>query len=211
MLCVNFHFLQQPEILTITKILKLLTAIEIGIWIALVDGGRRFMKRKIRRNRQMVEIEEMSGTQMHEFLRQMNYGHLGCSREGHSYVVPIHYVHHKDDFYFFTTEGMKTEYISANPNVCLQVEEVQDSSNWRSVIVTGIAELLTEQEDADLALQYIKESNPTLTPALNKMWVDAWGRASKVAIYRIQPGVISGRKTLPQGESRGPVVIQKQD
>jgi hypothetical protein len=64
--------------------------------------------------------------------------------------------------------------------------------------------LLTRQEDIERALQYIKEVNPMLTPALNKMWVDAWGRASKVAIYRIQPSVISGRKTLPKGESRGP-------
>jgi uncharacterized protein len=152
----------------------------------------------------MVEIEEMGSTEMHELLRRANYGHLGCSREGHPYVVPIHYVHRSDDFYFFTTEGMKTEYISANPEVCLQVEEVQDPFNWQSVIVTGKVELLTRQEDIERALQFNKEVNPMLTPALNKMWVDAWGRASKVAIYRIQPSVISGRKTLPKGESRGP-------
>jgi uncharacterized protein len=159
----------------------------------------------------MVEIEEMGSTEMHELLRQVNYGHLGCSRDGHSYVVPIHYAHHQDDFYFFTTEGMKTEYISANPEVCLQVEEVQDQFNWRSVIVTGKAELLSSQQDTERALEYITRVNPTLTPALNKMWIDAWGRASKVAIYRIQPDTISGRKTLPKGESRGPVVTQKQD
>jgi uncharacterized protein len=152
----------------------------------------------------MVEIEEMGSIEMHELLRRVNYGHLGCAREGHPYVVPIHYVHQLDDFYFFTTEGMKTEYISANPEVCLQVEEVQDPFNWRSVIVTGKAELLTSQEDTERVLQAIKEVNPTLTPALNNMWIDAWGRASKVAIYRIQSSIISGRKTLPKGVSRGP-------
>jgi uncharacterized protein len=152
----------------------------------------------------MVEIEEMGSTEMHELLRRVNYGHLGCAREGHPYVVPIHFVHQLDDFYFFTTEGMKTEYISANREVCLQVEDVQDPFNWSSVIVNGKAELLTSQEDTERALLYIKEVNPTLTPALNTMWIDAWGRASKVAIYRIQPSEISGRKTLPKGESRGP-------
>ncbi len=157
----------------------------------------------------MVEIEEMGSTEMHELLRRVNYGHLGCAREGHPYVVPIHFVHQLDGFYFFTTEGMKTEYISANPEVCLQVEEVQDPFNWHSVIVTGKVELLTRHEDIEPALQFIKEVNPTLTPALNNMWIDAWGRASKVAIYRIQPSEISGRKTLPKGETRGPVAPEQ--
>jgi uncharacterized protein len=152
----------------------------------------------------MLEIEEMESTEMHELLHRVSYGHLGCSRDDHPYVVPIHYAYDSGSFYIFTTEGMKTEYIRANPEVCLQVEEVHDSSNWRSVVVTGKAELLTEQEDKDRAMQYIVNLNPTLTPALNKMWIDAWGRANKVAIYRIQPRLISGRKTLPEGESRGP-------
>jgi hypothetical protein len=53
-------------------------------------------------------------------------------------------------------------------------------------------------------MQLITEANPTLTPAINKMWIDPWGRASKVTLYRIHPGMISGRRTLPPGETRGP-------
>ena len=147
----------------------------------------------------MVEIEEMGSTEMHALLRRVGYGHLGCSHNNHPYVVPMHYAYDSNDIYIFTTEGQKTEYISINPEVCLQVEEVHNSSNWRSVVVTGKAELLTKQEDTKRALDCIKETNPTLTPALNKMWIDAWGRATKPTIYRIQPVMISGRKTIPDG------------
>ena len=115
--------------------------------------------------------------------------------------MPIHYAYDLKDLYFFTTEGQKTEYIAANPEVCLQVEEVLNSSNWRSVVVTGKAERLTKQEDTERALAYIEETNPTLTPALNNMWIDAWGRATKPALYRIHPDLISGRQTLPESET----------
>lgn len=151
----------------------------------------------------MLEIEEMGATEMHALLHQVGYGHLGCSYNNQPYVVPIHYAYDSSNIYFFTTEGQKTQYLSMNPKVCLQVEAIDNSSNWHSVIVTGKAELLTKQEDTEHALKCIRETNPTLTPALNNMWIDAWGRATKAAIYRIEPTLTSGRKTVPAGESRG--------
>jgi nitroimidazol reductase NimA-like FMN-containing flavoprotein (pyridoxamine 5'-phosphate oxidase superfamily) len=107
----------------------------------------------------------------------------------------MHYYLENSDIYLFTTEGMKTKYIDANPEVCLQVEEVQDLLHWRSVIVTGRAERLTEQQDINHAMQFIKERNPTLSPAISRTWIDVWGRANVIAIYRIHPSEMSGRNT----------------
>ncbi|MBA3440761.1 MAG: pyridoxamine 5'-phosphate oxidase family protein [Pyrinomonadaceae bacterium] len=151
----------------------------------------------------MIEIEEMAVKEMQDLLQKVGYGHLGCAREGRPYVVPVHYAYADPDLYIFTTEGMKTDYIAANPEVCLQVEEVHNPANWRSVIVTGQAEHITKSEDTEHAMQFITEQNPTLTPAINKMWIDVWGRANVVAIYRIHPSIISGRKTLNAGDTRG--------
>ena len=142
----------------------------------------------------MVEIEEMTPKERHALLQKVGYGHLGCTRDGRPYVVPIHYAYEDPDVYIFTTEGMKTEFIAANPEVCLQVEEAQDPAHWQSVIATGRAERLTRKEDTEHAMRFITERNPTLTPAMNRMWIDAWGRATTVAIYRIRPHMTSGRK-----------------
>jgi nitroimidazol reductase NimA-like FMN-containing flavoprotein (pyridoxamine 5'-phosphate oxidase superfamily) len=144
----------------------------------------------------MIEVEEMETHEVHSLLERAGYGHLGCARDNRPYVMPIHYAYQEPDIYIFTTEGMKTEFIAANPEVCLQVEEVVDSTNWKSVIATGKAERLTAQEEIEHAMQYITKANPTLTPALNKMWIDTWGRASNIALYRIHPDMLSGRKTL---------------
>jgi nitroimidazol reductase NimA-like FMN-containing flavoprotein (pyridoxamine 5'-phosphate oxidase superfamily) len=144
----------------------------------------------------MLEIEEMTAQNAHLLLQALDYGHLGCTRDdGRAYVLPIHYAYDEPDIYIFTTEGMKTECIAANPEVCLQVEDVRDSTHWRSVIVNGRAELLIKPEDKERAMQFITQRNPTLTPAISRMWIDAWGRANLVAIYRIHPQIISGRQT----------------
>ena len=150
----------------------------------------------------MIEVEEMDTQEVHGLLQRAGYGHLGCARNNRPYVVPIHYAYDDPDIYIFTTEGMKTEFIAANAEVCLQVEEVVDAANWKSVIATGKAELLTVKEEMEHAMQHITKANPTLTPALNKMWVDSWGRASNVTLYRIRPDMISGRKTTGAGDTQ---------
>jgi len=143
----------------------------------------------------MLDIDEMGQKEIQEFLQQVGYGHLGYIHEGKPYVMPMHYYFKDSDIYLFTTEGMKTHDINVNPEVCLQVEEIHDPLHWRSVIVSGRADRLTEQQDIDLAMQLIKGQNPTLSPAINRTWIDSWGRAEVIAIYRISHGEMTGRTT----------------
>lgn len=143
----------------------------------------------------VLDIDEMGTAEMHALLQEVGYGHLGCIREGRPYVIPVHYAYSAPHIYLYTTRGMKTEFISSNPEVCLQVEEVKDERHWQSVIATGRAELLTAEDECSKATSLIKAKNPALTPAIARTWTDVWGRENVVAIYRITPEVISGRKT----------------
>lgn len=143
----------------------------------------------------MVKVEEMSQGEIRALLLRCGFGHLGCSRDGRPYVVPMNYSYDSQDLYFITTEGMKTGFIEANSQVCFQVEEVTDARNWRSCMVTGRAERITRADELERAMQIITERNPTLTPAINRTDVDAWGRSNTVAVYRIRPEIIDGRKT----------------
>lgn len=143
----------------------------------------------------MLDIDEMSTKEIMDLLQKVGHGHLGFVGEGHPYVVPMHYYLRDSAIYIFTTVGMKTQYMDANPEVCLQIEEVHDLVYWRSVVVNGRAERLTEQQDIDRVMQFVKTQNPTLSPAINRTWIDAWGRAEVIAIYRIHPSEMSGRTT----------------
>jgi nitroimidazol reductase NimA-like FMN-containing flavoprotein (pyridoxamine 5'-phosphate oxidase superfamily) len=143
----------------------------------------------------MLRVEDMTATEMHALLQREGFGHLGCCRDGRPYVVPMHYAYDGKDLYFFTTRGMKTQYIDTNPLVCLQVEEVRDTSHWRSVMVVGRANEITKSEEMQRAMSLITQRNPSLTPAISATQVDAMGRAVNIAIYRITPEVIDGRQT----------------
>src|SRR5258706_13075372 len=100
----------------------------------------------------MLKVEDMTPADMHALLERESFVHLGCARDGRPYVVPMNYDYDGKELYFFTTEGMKTQFIQTNPQVCLQVEEITDSTHWRSVMLIGKAE---------------PERNPSLTPAIS--------------------------------------------
>jgi len=144
----------------------------------------------------MLREEDMTPAEMHVLLQRESFGHLGCSREGRPYVVPMHYAYDGKELYFFTTEGMKTQFIGVNPQVCLQIEEVTDSSHWRSVMVIGRADRVTKREETERGMKLITERNPSLSPAISATELDSLGRSVDIALYRITPELIDGRKTV---------------
>ena len=77
----------------------------------------------------------------------------------------------------------------------MQVEEITDSTHWRSVMVIGNAEQITQNEEMQRVMKIITERNPSLTPAISATQLDAWGRSVDIAIYRITPELIDGRQT----------------
>ena len=143
----------------------------------------------------MLKVEDMTPADMHALLERESFGHLGCARDGRPYVVPMNYAYDGKELYFFTTEGMKTQFIQSNPQVCLQVEEITDSTHWRSVMLIGKAEQLTGKEDMQRAMKLITDRNPSLTPAISATQLDTWGRAVDIALYRITAELIDGRET----------------
>jgi nitroimidazol reductase NimA-like FMN-containing flavoprotein (pyridoxamine 5'-phosphate oxidase superfamily) len=144
----------------------------------------------------MIEVQEMTNSEIDEVLTRVGYGHLACVRNNRPYVVPIHYVYDKLKIYIYTTDGKKTDIIRDNPQVCLQVEEVVDNSDWRSVIVNGEANRVTDREEREEAVKLIRSVNPTLTPAISIRWMDNWVRENIEVVYRIRPDTITGRSSV---------------
>jgi nitroimidazol reductase NimA-like FMN-containing flavoprotein (pyridoxamine 5'-phosphate oxidase superfamily) len=91
---------------------------------------------------------------------------------------------------------MKSEMIDTNPEVCLQAEEIVDDEHWSSVVIIGDAERLRNPNERARALEKITSANPSLTPAINYRWVDAWVREQKdiEVVYRINRKTTTGRR-----------------
>lgn len=142
----------------------------------------------------MTEIEDLTEEESIEILEAIGFGHLACCRDGKPYVVPVHYVFTDGKAYIYTTEGKKTEIISSNPNVCLQVEDIRSNSDWVSVIVEGTAGRVEAGPERDHIIGLVSKFNPSFTPAVSIRWLDSWVRENVEAILRITPVHISGRR-----------------
>ena len=82
-------------------------------------------------------VGKLTDQEIDTFLTKEQFGRLGCHRDGSTYVVPISYVYDGTCLLGQTTLGLKIEMMRANPEVCVEVDEIKDLTNWQSVIVKG--------------------------------------------------------------------------
>lgn len=74
------------------------------------------------------------------------YAHFGCVDGDEAYVVPITYVYRDGYIYSYTHDGRKIEIVRKNPKVCVQVEQVESGSAWRSVMCWGLFEEVADPQ-----------------------------------------------------------------
>lgn len=90
--------------------------------------------------------------QLEEVLKTQVVGRIGCHANGETYVVPISYAYDGKYIYCHTHEGKKINILRKNPAVCFEVDELKDMANWKSVVVQGVFEELTEREERNSAM-----------------------------------------------------------
>ena len=150
----------------------------------------------------MIEIEEMRAGEAREVLGKLNYAHLAVAKDNIPYVVPVHYAFDGQDLFIYTTEGKKADIVKVNPEICLQAEDVEDNENWKSVMVSGTAEQITDEDSRQKALELILKINPKLTPAISIRWMDSWVRENIEVVYRITPRSVTGRQTVKRDRTQ---------
>lgn len=90
--------------------------------------------------------------QVEEVLKTQVVGRIGCHANGETYVVPISYAYDGRYIYCHTHEGKKIDIMRKNPAVCFEVDELKDMANWKSVVMQGVFEELTEREERNSAM-----------------------------------------------------------
>lgn len=114
----------------------------------------------------MTTISNLTAEMINEVLESKYIGRIGCSENGRTYVVPITYYYDKshNSILGVTTEGMKVKMLRKNPEVCFEVEEIENMTNWRTVIAWGKYEELSGS-DAKRALHVFVEGIKSLIHA----------------------------------------------
>ena len=153
-----------------------------------------------------MEMNEMTAEECSAFLERASLGRLGCSFENQPYVVPIYFACNSGYLYVFSTFGQKVKWMRANPKVCVQTDEIQNHSQWISVIVNGEYEELPDP-------QYAAERKhaSSLLAKRNHWWLNALGeRQTRVGdklieplFFRIRIQSMSGLRATDEKERRG--------
>jgi uncharacterized protein len=128
----------------------------------------------------------LSTGEIEELLRRNKIGRLAMCQGAFPYVVPINYGYDGDAFYGFSGPGRKIEIMRAQPNVALLVDEIDGPGQWRSVIVEGTFEELTDAVQRKQGIRVITLSGPQLVTR-------GISAEAGLVLYRIKPAVISGR------------------
>lgn len=82
-------------------------------------------------------------------------GRIGCYDGEKCYIVPISYVFNEKYIIAHSREGMKIDIMRKNPNVCFEVDEMTNMSNWRSVIAWGTYEEIKDNRERYYAMKFL--------------------------------------------------------
>lgn len=148
-----------------------------------------------------MQISEMDEPACLEFLATRSLGHLACCMDERPYVVPIHYAIEGSLLYGFSMPGQKTHWLAANPNACLQVDDVKQHGSWHSVVVQGKYTALPDTDyfrnERIHAWELLKRRELWWDPGSSIIHPGTYDSSLAPVFFSISADLISGRQTIP--------------
>jgi uncharacterized protein len=142
----------------------------------------------------------LNSRQIDQVLRSELVGRLGCSSDGKVYVTPISYVYDGDCIYGHSADGMRLRMLRAHPQVCFQVDRIENLANWVSVIVWGDFEEVAGDAEKEAMRLFLERMEPlqasetALSPHRAPAGVPALDLQGQLMVfYRIRLTERSGR------------------
>jgi hypothetical protein len=108
-------------------------------------------------------LGHLDAEQIERLLHSEIVGRIGCHTEGCTYVVPVTYTYDGSSVYCHSAEGMKLRMMRANPDVCFEIEHMDNLTNWQSVIAWGKFEELHGADASHAMMLLIRRFMPMMT------------------------------------------------
>lgn len=142
----------------------------------------------------------LSEEESKRFLTENIYGRIGCHAFGKTYIVPISYAHKDGTIYCHSVDdgGLKIKMMRNNPDVCFQVDRLDDMANWKSIVSHGRFRELEDAERNDALKILLERRVPAVVSETIKLSPD-WPFPSEDydkipgAVFAISVDEISGR------------------
>jgi nitroimidazol reductase NimA-like FMN-containing flavoprotein (pyridoxamine 5'-phosphate oxidase superfamily) len=153
----------------------------------------------VKLQKRITMFGKLTCVQIEELLQQQIVGRIGCHANGITYVVPVSYAYDGEYIYVRSVEGMKLGMMRKNPEVCFEVDNTRNLSNWQSVVGWGLFQELQAGKERQHAVRCLEERKfPVLsseTMHLSPQWPFPIENEAEVQgiIFRIRLMQKSGR------------------
>ncbi len=145
-----------------------------------------------------MRIRTLSTLECTKLLSSSRLGRLGCAKDGYPYVVPFYFAYADTHLYAFSMVGRKIEWMRANPQISVLVEEHGQGREWRSVIVDGRYEELPDRighkRERDHAWSLLSRHVDWWEPGALKTVTPPLSDHSDHVFFRIWVEQLSGRE-----------------
>lgn len=98
-------------------------------------------------------LRELNENQIEDLLKSQLVGRIGCHSGEKMYIVPVNYIYDGTSIFCHSAKGMKIDMMRENPQVCFEVDDIKDLTNWQSVIAWGKFEEIIDMHEKEQILQ----------------------------------------------------------
>ena len=161
---------------------------------------RHFREEIVPRKAPRPTFRVMSERESRALLKRNHVGRLCFLNEGQPDVEPVHYVTGDGWIFVRSAPGTKMEAVAHHPYVAFEVDEFDDTFDWRSVVARGTIYLLPregtpiERKELDRAIRALRAFLPaTLT--------EDDPTPARDIVYGIHVDVLTGRMAEPDSST----------
>ena len=145
-------------------------------------------------------IDTLTREQCVDVLGRNHVARLACARDGQPYVVPVSYAFAENYLYGMSTPGRKIDWMRSNPLVCVEVHERVGDRGWRSVVVDGLFEELSDtprrQHEREFAWSLLSRQANWWEPGGLELDPAGLAPATPHLFYWIRIDVMTGRSAV---------------
>lgn len=143
-------------------------------------------------------IGTLNKQQIDHLLQCQVVGRLACYADDQLYIVPVTYAYDGEYIYGHTIEGKKINMMRKNPEICFEVDAIENLAHWRSAVVWGTFEELSGNEAEDAVQNIINRIQPLMTsetqrPRHSMDYSSGLQRNTRIVTYRIRIKQATGR------------------
>ncbi len=136
----------------------------------------------------MGVIRHLDSTGIETLLSSSIVGRIACNQPGERpYLVPLAYAYDGESVYAVSGPGRKIDLMRADPQISFEVDQVEQSDRWESVVAAGVFEEVTDADEIQMAVALLEGA--TGVPI---------EMGAQSLVFRLRLTTKSGRYELPE-------------